>query len=58
MDLISAHGLEDKVLLSSFSPLALIQAARSNPGVRRALLLHARSPRLYQALAVRLLRVR
>ena len=52
-DMVSAYALEDTVLLSSFSPLALIQAAKKNPGVRRALLLQSRSPRIYQALAVK-----
>ena len=55
--LVSAHALEDTVLFSSFNPLALIQAGRLSPDVRRALLLHSRSPRICQSLAVKALRV-
>jgi glycerophosphoryl diester phosphodiesterase len=54
---VSAYALEDTVLLSSFSPLALIQAEKRSPCVRRALLLPSRSPRIYQAIAVNALRV-
>lgn len=46
--LVARHQLEEQVLLSSFNPIAIWQASRALPGVRRALLIHGSSPRIFR----------
>ena len=48
-------NLEERVLLSSFNPIALNKSRRRNRAIRRALILHDREPRLVQLLFARLL---
>jgi glycerophosphoryl diester phosphodiesterase len=48
--LIEDSGLESRVLIASFNPIALVKCRRISKEIPTALLIHAKSPRLYQSL--------
>ena len=48
--LIEESGLEARVLIASFNPLALLKCRRISKEIPIALLVHAKGPRLYQSL--------
>ena len=48
--LIEESGLESRVLIASFNPIALLKCRRISKEIPTALLIHAKSPRIYQSL--------